>query len=48
MTARARALTIKLLEQQEKHPEYFEKLGVSITIHPLEIMDVEGRKEKRV
>jgi hypothetical protein len=48
MTVRARALTIKLLEQQKKHPEYFEKLGISITIHPIENVPAKGGREQRV
>ena len=46
MTVRERLLVIKLLEQQEKHPEYLKKLGVHITMNQVEVTTIE-RSEKR-
>ena len=48
MTVRARVLTIKLLEQQEKHPEYLKQLGVHVTIRSTETIVVKGVKKERV
>lgn len=44
MTVRERVLAIKLLEQQEKRPEYLEQLGVHITMKQVESTDDERRK----
>ena len=44
MTVRERVLAIKLLEQQEKRPEYLEQLGVLITMKQVESTDDERRK----
>ena len=44
MTARERVLAIKLLEQQEKNPEYLKQLGVHITMKQVESTDDERRK----
>ena len=46
MTVRERVLAIKLLEKQEKHPEYLKKLGVHITMNQVEVTTIE-RSEKR-
>ena len=32
MTARERVLAIRLIEKQGKNPEYFEQLGIQISI----------------
>ena len=44
VTVRERILAIKLLEQQEKHPEYLKKLGVRIEINKVETTCDERRK----
>ncbi len=44
MTVRERVLAIKLLEHQEKRPEYMKKLGVRVTINKVESTDRERRK----
>lgn len=44
MTVRGRVLAIKLLEQQEKHPEYLKQLGVHITMKRVEPTEDERRK----
>lgn len=46
MTVRERVLAIKLLEKQEKNPEYLKKLGVYITMNQVEVTTIE-RSEKR-
>ena len=48
MTVRARVLTIKLLEQQKKHPEYLKQLGVHVAIRSTETMMVKGVNKERV
>jgi hypothetical protein len=49
MTVRERVLAIKLLERQEKHPDYLKKLGVSVSMHQVEstIVDM-NEEEKRI
>ena len=47
MTVRERLLVIKLLEQQEKHPECLKKIGVHITMNQVASTDIEERNEKR-
>lgn len=44
MTVRERILAIRLLEQQEKNPEYLKKLGVHIEINKVETICAERRK----
>ena len=44
MTVRERVLAIKLLEQQEKNPEYLKQLGVHITMNRVESTNDERRK----
>ena len=44
VTVRERILAIKLLEQQEKKPEYLKKLGVRIEINKVEATCDERRK----
>ena len=44
MTARGRLLAIKLLEQQERNPEYLKQLGVQVHISKVESTDNERRK----
>ena len=48
MTARERVLSIRLLEKQEKHPEYLRKLGVSVSVNKVEStiinMNEEGKR----
>jgi len=44
VTVRERILAIKLLEQQEKHPEYLKRLGVRIEINKVETTCEERRK----
>ena len=42
MTVRERLLALKLLEKQEKHPEYAQRIGIWVTLHgkdPEERMD---------
>ena len=36
MTASERVLAIRLMEQQEKKPEYFEELGIHVTMNKVE------------
>lgn len=44
MTVRERVLAIKLLEQQEKNPEYLKRLGVHIIMNRVESTNEERRK----
>lgn len=44
MTVRERILAMRLLERQEKNPEYLKKLGVYITVHQAEPTDIEEEK----
>ena len=44
MTVRGRLLAIKLLEQQEKNPEYLKRLGVRVEMNKVESTDDERRK----
>ena len=48
MTVRERVLAIKLLEKQEKHPEYLRKLGVLVSMNKVEStiipMNEEGKR----
>ena len=44
MTVRGRLIAIKLLELQEKNPEYLKQLGVHVTINKVESTDDERRK----
>ena len=44
MTARERVLAIRLIEKQEKRPEYFEQLGIQVLIKKIESSDSERRK----
>ena len=44
MTVRSRLLAIKLLNQQEKNPEYLKELGVRIKMNKVESTDDERRK----
>ena len=44
MTVRERVLAIKLMEQQEKKPEYFEALGVHVTMNKVEFSASERGK----
>lgn len=44
MTVRGRLLAIKLLELQEKNPEYLKRLGVHVTMNKVESTDDERRK----
>ena len=44
MTVCERVLAIKLLEQQEKKPEYFEKLGVRVMMNEAGAAAAERRK----
>ena len=48
MTVRERVLTIKLMEQQEKHPEYLKEIGVRVIMKRIETVLTEGRREERV
>ena len=36
MTARERVLAIRLIEKQGKNPEYFEQLGIHVTMNKVE------------
>ena len=45
MTVCERVLAIRLLEQQEKKPEYFEKLGVQANMNEAESAITERRKQ---
>lgn len=45
MTVCERVLAIRLLEQQEKKPEYFEKLGVQANMNEAESATTERRKQ---
>ena len=45
MTVCERVLAIRLLEQQEKEPEYFEKLGVQANMNEAESAITERRKQ---
>lgn len=45
MTARERVLAIRLVEQQKKKPELFEKLGVHVSIKKVESTVSERRKK---
>ena len=36
MTARERVLAIRLIEKQGKNPEYFEQLGIQISIEKVD------------
>ena len=47
MTVRERILVIKLLEQQEKHPECLKKLGVHITMNQVAPTEIEERNEEQ-
>lgn len=47
MTVRGRVLAIKLLEREEKNPEYLRRLGVHVTIKKVESTDIE-RSKKRI
>lgn len=44
MTARERILAIKLLEKQERNPEYAERIGIQVSIvkKDLKIMEVKN------
>ena len=44
MTVRGRLLAIKILDRQEKNPEYLRKLGIQITMSKVESTDDERRK----
>ena len=44
MTVRERVLAIRLMEQQEKKPEYFEKLGIYVTMNKVEFTTSERGK----
>lgn len=44
MTVRGRLLAIKLLEQQEKNPEYLKRLGIRVEMSKVESTDNERRK----
>ena len=44
MTVRGRLIAIKLLEVQEKKPEYLKELGVHIKMNKMESTDDERRK----
>ena len=44
MTVRGRLISIKLLELQEKKPEYLKELGVRIKMNKVESTDDERRK----
>ena len=48
MTVRERVLIIKLLEQQEKNPEYLKEIGVHVTMKKVESIIMERRREERV
>lgn len=43
MTVRGRLLAIKLLEQQEKNPEYLKELGIRIDMNQADSADDERR-----
>ena len=44
MTVRGRLIAIKLLEVQEKKPEYLKELGVRIKMNKVKTTDDERRK----
>lgn len=44
MTVRGRLLVIKLLEQQEKNPEYLKELGIRVNMNQADPADDERRK----
>ena len=44
MTVRGRLIAIKLLEMQEKKPEYLKELGVRIKMNKVKSTDDERRK----
>ena len=44
MTVRGRLLAIKLMEQQEKNPEYLKKLGIRVNMNKVKSTDDERRK----
>lgn len=44
VTVRGRLIAIKLLELQEKNPEYLKQLGVHVTMNKVESTDDERRK----
>ena len=45
MTVKERLLALKLMEKQEKHPEYARRIGIWVTLYG---KDPEERKEKHV
>ena len=45
MTVRERLLALKLLEKQEQHPEYAQRIGIWVTLHR---KDPEERKDNDV
>ena len=47
MTVRERVLAIKLLEQQEKHPEYLRKLGVYVSVNKVESTIINMNEEEK-
>ena len=44
MTVRERVLAIRLMEQQKKKPEYFEELGIHVTMNKVEFTTSERGK----
>lgn len=44
MTVRERILAIRLMDQQEKKPAYFEKLGVRVIMNEAEAARPKGEK----
>ena len=45
VTVRERILAIRLLEQQEKQPAFFEKLGVHVTMEKVQPTIDERKKQ---
>ena len=45
MTVRERVLAIRLMEQQEKKPEYFEELGIYVAMNKVEFSTSERGKQ---
>jgi len=47
MTVRERVLAIKLLEKQEKNPEFLRKIGIHVTMNQVESTDMTDIKEEK-
>lgn len=47
MTARERILSIRLLEKQERDPEYVRQIGVHVTLVKPDLKEKEEKEEKK-